>query len=170
MWRQDHYRWPCLCPSGRQFCWWTWLVQTKYFKRLTDHLTLKYLANLRHPQYFDILRKLFLAHTHLWLLFLSPFLFPRAGRPFSVRPSSFPWRQFRSFNVVGSRQARQPFGDFWLGLEAFEISSCFVSFLNTKKINKKPRELSVQRGEGLWKFHLYNCAHKMESFWLSWNI
>ena len=63
--------------------------------------------------------------------------------------------QCRRWNTVGSRQARQPFlrwvlvgfgGVCW-------ISSCFVSFLNTKKINKKTRELSVHRGEGLWKFH-----------------
>ena len=102
----------------------------KILKRLTDQLILWYFEE-------TILGP----HTPLVIVSIAFPFPPPPARPFSVRPSSFPWRQFRSVVVEtrwGSRRARQPFLRWVLvGVGGIcQISSCFVSFLNTKKINK----------------------------------
>lgn len=114
----------------------------KILKRLTDHLIFSDLANLKHRQYFDILRKLFLAHTHLLLYRSYRLAFPPPPRHVLFRFGQVV-SHGDSFAVVETRwdpvrPVSRFWGEFWLGLEAF-VKSHHVSFLfwTQKRSTKK---------------------------------
>lgn len=119
----------------------------KILKRLTDQLILWYFEE-------TILGP----HTPLVIVSIA-FPFPPPPRHVLFRFGQVV-SHGGSFAVSSLKHGGDPvgpvsrfWGEFWLGLEAF-AKSRHVSFLFwSQKRSTRTRELSVQRGEGLWKFH-----------------